>query len=117
MFKMNLFNISGFSIIGQTAFSMYRSREPNFFYICFGKFPTKFLNVKIEKNVTMHFAITIAFLTQICLMLRSIVYKYKVNQLENRQQRQPFSIHSYVTERLSSESLFRSAFYSLVFSI
>jgi hypothetical protein len=111
VFKMYHFNISGFSIISQTAFSMYRSREPTFFYICLGKFPTKFLNVKIEKNVTMNFAVTMAFLTQICLTLRFIIYKYKVNQVENRQRRQPFSIHSYVTERLSSESLFRSAFY------
>ena len=86
---------------------LYPSREPTMLYICFGKFPKKFLNQKVKSNTSFNVVAILAMTMHVALSIRYLVYKIQEKKDWTKQQNTKFSIRTYIMERLNSESLFR----------
>ena len=76
-------------------------------YICFGKFPKKFLNQKVKSNTSFNVVAILAMTMRVALSIRYLVYKIQEKKDWTKQQNTKFSIRTYFMERLNSESLFR----------
>ena len=76
-------------------------------YICFGKFPKKFLNQKVKSNTSFNVVAILAMTMHVALSIRYLVYKIQEKKDLSQQQNTTFSIRAYFMERLNSESLFR----------
>ena len=111
--KHNLKDFSkflGFAIICQLTTLLYPSREPTMLYICFGKFPKKFLNQKVKSNTSFNIVAILAVTMHVALSIRNLVYKIQEKKDLSQQQNENFSFKTYFKDKLNSESLFRWKF-------
>ena len=76
-------------------------------YICFGKFPKKFLNQKVKSNTSFNIVAILAVTMHVALSIRYLVYKIQEKKDLSQQQNENFSFKTYFKDKLNSESLFR----------
>ena len=76
-------------------------------YICFGKFPKKFLNQKVKSNTSFNIVAILAVTMHVALSIRYLVYKIQEKKDLSQQQDVNFSFKTYFKDKLNSESLFR----------
>ena len=108
-------DVSGCATICQMVTVMYPSREPTLVYVCFGKFPKKFLNEKVKRNSSFNFVILVTAILHVLSSLRYMVYKFKDQKVSAEQQKKSFSMNSYFMDKIKSESLFRYFHAFLIF--
>ena len=86
---------------------MFPSREPTMLYVCFGKFPRKYLNQKVKSNASFTIVALVAVIMHFVLSVRYMIYKMIERKESNLTQNVEFSISSYLKEKLNGQSLFR----------